>query len=75
MMILQDTDFVLASQLLGGHGKDDNGNPIKFKQIEGAILPTYQAEADMNDGTGRRKIYTFDIPDTPVRVAVRIVEK
>lgn len=74
MVKLQDGSMVLASQLLSGAGEDDDGNPIKFEKNENALVPTYKAEADMNDGSGRKKVYTFDIVDTQVRVSVSTVE-
>lgn len=74
MVKLQDGSLVPASQLIGGEGEDDEGNQLKFKQTRTATVPTYTAESDLNDGTGRKKVYVFDLFDTPVRVDVRVVE-
>lgn len=74
MVKLEDGSVVLASQLISGTGEDDNGKPVKFEKNEESIIPTYRAEADLNDGTGRKKVYSFDIADTPVRVSVSVVE-
>lgn len=74
MVKLQDGSLVFADQLLAGAGEDDNGNPIKFKEVKDAPIPTYTAEADMNDGSGRKKNYTFGFSNTQVRVGVTIIE-
>jgi hypothetical protein len=68
MVKIEDGTLIQASQLISGAGEDDNGNPLKFERNENALMPTYKAESDLNDGTGRRKVYSFDIIDTQVRV-------
>ena len=73
MVKLEDGSMVLASQLISGAGEDDNGKKIKFDRNQQSEIPTYKAEAPLNDGTGRKKIYSFDIADTPVRVSVAVV--
>ena len=74
MVKLQDGSLVPASQLIGGEGEDDEGNQLKFIQSRTAGVPTYTAQSDINDGTGRKKVYIFDLFDTPVRVDVRVLE-
>lgn len=74
MVKLEDGSMVYAGQLLGGECQDDEGHSLKFKANEDAAVPFYRAEAPMKDGSGRKKIYTFDLGTTQVRVSVSTVE-
>lgn len=74
MVKLEDGSMVFAGQLLGGEGQDDDGHSLKFKANEDATVPYYKAEAPMRDGSGRKKVYTFDLGTTQVRVSVSTVE-
>lgn len=74
MVKLEDGSMVLASQLLGGDGQDDDGKSLKFKSNDDATVPVYTAEAPMRDGSNRKKIYSFDLGNTQVRVSVSTVE-
>lgn len=74
MVKLQDGSLVMASQLIHGEGEDDNGNQLTFVQTRNTKVPSYTAESDMTDGSGRKKVYLFDLFDTQVRVDVKVVE-
>lgn len=76
MVKLEDGSMVFAGQLLNGEGQDDEGKSLKFKSkddVAGSV-PLYTAEAPMKDGSGRKKIYSFDLGTTQVRVSVSTVE-
>lgn len=74
MVKVQDGSLIYAGQLLGGEGQDDDGHSLKFKSNEDANVPVYTAEAPMRDGSGRKKIYSFDLGTTQVKVSVSTVE-
>jgi membrane protein involved in colicin uptake len=69
---IQDGQRIYASEVLSG-ALDAEGNTIKFQQVEGTNPPTYRATSDMNDGTGRTRVYTFSLGDTLVTVNESIV--
>jgi hypothetical protein len=70
---LQDGSTVLASTLLSGDAQDDEGNPLRFEQVQGAPFPTWSTTKQMGDGSGRTKVYSFGLENTNVRVSVSII--
>ena len=70
MVKVQDGQLILGGQALSGAAEDDEGKPIKFEAVEGAVIPAYQAKVDMKDGSGRAKFYSFSLADTNVRISV-----
>lgn len=72
MVKLEDGSMIFAGQLLAGEGEDDDGHSLKFKNKDDGAY--YNAEAPMRDGSGRKKIYSFDLGTTQVRVSVSTVE-
>ena len=76
MVKLEDGSLVYAGQLLSGECQDDDGKALKFKVNDGdQTVPFYRAEVPMRDGSGRKKIYSFDLGTTQVRVSVSTVEE
>jgi hypothetical protein len=73
MVKIQDGSLITVNDLLSG-AEDDDGNKLTFVKNESAFIPTFKAESIMGDGSGRKKIYSFDLVDTPVRVSVSTVE-
>ena len=72
MVKVQDGQQILGSQALGGGAEDDEGKPLKFEQVQTGTggVPTWTAKANMNDGSGRTRFYTFGLADTNVRVSI-----
>jgi hypothetical protein len=72
MVQIQDGSLVPASQLLSGEGEDPDteSGKLKFEQVKGTVFPTYRAKSKMNDGSGRKRTYTFSLEDTNVVVHV-----
>lgn len=73
MVKVQDGSLITVNDLLSG-AEDDHGNKLTFVKNESAFIPTFKAESIMNDGSGRKRIFSFDLVDTPVRVSVSTVE-
>ena len=74
MVKIQDGTLANASELLAGVGEDDDGRPLNFVPVGRRDSQSYRAESLMTDESGRKKVYTFDIPDPEVRVHVLTVE-
>lgn len=70
MVKIQDGQLIVGSKALSGEAEDDEGKPLKFEAVEGALVPTWAAKANMNDGSGRVRFYSFGLEDTNVRVSV-----
>lgn len=73
MVKVQDGSLITVNDLLSG-AEDDHGNKLTFVKNESAFIPTFKAESIMSDGSGRKRIFSFDLVDTPVRVSVSTVE-
>jgi hypothetical protein len=74
MVKIHDGSLVPASELLGGTAEDDEGNPLKFKDVKDAAFPTYEAKSKVPDDTGRMRTYRFSFEDTNVTVHMSISE-
>jgi hypothetical protein len=70
MVKIQDGQLIVGSKALSGEAEDDDGKPLKFEAVQGALVPTWAAKANMNDGSGRVRFYSFGLEDTNVRVSV-----
>ncbi len=79
MVKLQDGSNVFARDLLLGEGQDDEGKKLTFEQVQAPgdnIIPTiYEAQTQMNDGSGRTRFFRFNLADTLVRVEVTTTTK
>jgi hypothetical protein len=74
MVKVHDGSLVPASELLSGAAEDDEGNPLKFKDVKDATFPTYEAKSKVPDDTGRMRTYRFSFEDTNVTVHMAISE-